>query len=188
MHINRLSVCVGVAYLALTLAALTGCGGANGDDVQVADTRADGSKMTSDDKAAAEFVRGKVEEHWGKGPDGWTTQFQQHNVFGQVMEGTPTVLYKQYRRLSFSVAPETLTETMKLNGSDYRGVAVFTDSPHRYFQTEATYEGPQGWGNWKEGDMAFKRLAIERRNGNWLISDDDLFNGIKPTAAVPAGK
>jgi hypothetical protein len=60
-------------------------------------------------------------------------------------------IYKQYRRLSFSVAPETLTETMKLNGSDYRGVAVFTDSPHRYFQTEATYEGRQGWGNLEGG-------------------------------------
>ena len=108
-------------------------------------------------------MRSKVEEHWAKAGDGRTTQFEQHNVFGQAMDGIPTVLYLQYRQLSSTIAPETLTEAMKFNRALYRGAAVFTDAPHRYFQTQANDEGPQGWGNWKDGGLSFKRLAPERR-------------------------
>lgn len=180
-----------VRLVCLVFAAIAGvgCGGASSDEVQVSETRADGSKLSADDKAAAEVLRAKLAEHYAKGPDGWTTQFQQYNMLGQVMEGmTPTVLYRQYRALSFTIAPEHLTEAQKLNGADYRGVASFKDAPVRYYQTEANYEGPQGWGNWKDASLMFTTVVVERRNGQWLNSDSDLFEGVKPDpAAVPSG-
>src|SRR5258705_13393204 len=140
MNVHRIVRHVGVGYLLLAGAALFGCGGASGDDM-VSDKRADGSSMSADDKAAAAFLQARLAEHWVKGPDGWTTQGAVRNVFGQIKPGeTPVILFKQYRVLSFTISPDTLTEAMKLNGSDYRGDAVFKDSPGRYFRTEANYE------------------------------------------------
>jgi hypothetical protein len=166
---------------------LFGCGGASGDEM-VADKRADGTKMSADDNAAAAFLQAKLAEHWVKGPDGWTTQGAVRNVFGQIKPGEiPVILFKQYRVLSFTIAPDTLTDAMKLNGSDYRADAVFKDSPGRYFQTEANYEGPKGWGPWKDNLLMIHRIAIERRNGQWILSDDELFDEEKPTQAVPSG-
>jgi hypothetical protein len=189
MNTYQMSRRTAFACFFLGLWALTGCGGASTDDVQVSETRADGQDLSADDEQAADFLRAKLAEHWVKGPDGWTTQYQQYNVLGGVMEGmTPTLLYKQYRQLSFALAPDTVTEAQRLNGADYRGAANFKDSPRRYFQTEATYDGPAGWGNWRDGDLLGASVAVERRNGQWLVSDSDLFAGIKPTAEVPTGK
>jgi hypothetical protein len=80
-----------------------------------------------------------------------------------------------------------LTEAMKLNGADYRAAAVFKDSPGRFFRTEADYEGPKGWGPWKDNMLMIHRIAIERRNGQWILSSDDLFNAEKPSIPVPSG-
>jgi len=187
MSINQLFQRVACACLLLTVCAVTGCGGANGDEVQVAETRSDGKDLSADDEAAADFIRSKLEEHWVKGPDGWTTQFQQYNIGGQVMtDRVPTVLYLQYKQLSFSMSPETLTESMKLNGSDYRAQAEFKDSPKRFFQTQANFEGPQGWGNWQPGHLDTSGIAVERRNGKWLMTDHQVFEGIKPDPAALA--
>ena len=179
---------IGVVCLFAATTCLSACSGGS-DGVQVADKRADGTSLSSDDKAAVEFVRSKLAESWVKGPDGWTTQFQQRNLLGQVMPGNPNVLYKQIRDLSFTITADPITDAMKLNGTDYRIEAVFKDSPVRYFQLEGTYEGPAGWGNWKDGTLMFERLAVERRKGQWLISDSDLFNGIRPPdpSQVPHG-
>jgi hypothetical protein len=188
MNINRLAPRFGLICFLLTAGTLLSCGGANGDEAQVSDTRADGTKMSAEDKEAAAFLQARLAEHWLKGPDGWTTQGAVRNVFGQVKPGeTPVILFKQYRVLSFTIAPGTLTEAMKLNGSDYRGEAVFKDSPGRYFRTEADFEGPNGWGPWKDNLLMLHRIAIERRNGQWILSDDYLFDEEKPTLPVPSG-
>src|SRR5262245_29163143 len=171
--------------LLLACCILGGCGGANGDDVQVADTRADGSKLTSEDKDAAEFVRGQLAEHWVKNADGWTTEYQNHNIFGQVMEGIPNIQYRQYREMSFTIAPQPLSDATKLNGSDYRAEVAFKNAPVRVYRTEADYEGPKGWSNWR--DDYLERLVVERRNGKWIISDAAYFEGIRPTGSVPTG-
>lgn len=176
MSTDQLAKPMVVAYLLLAVIALSACGGGGSDGVP----RADGKDLSSDDEAAVAFVKSKLAEHWTEGADGWTTQFQQYNVMGQVMPGQPTPLYKQYRRLSFTIAPDTVTEAMKLNGTDYRVMAGFADSPGRYFQIEATYEGPKGWGNWKDNSLMLTQLGVERRNGKWLISDSELFQGIAP--------
>lgn len=186
MNTDRTLWRTGLVCLLLSVCAVAGCG-ASGDEVEVSETRADGSKMSADDKQAADFLTGKILERWVKGPDGWTTQYQMFNVLGQPVEGTPTLLYRQYRQISFTISPGTLTEAMQLNGTDYRAEAVFKESPGRWFRTEATYEGPQGWGNWQDGMLAYKRIAIERRKGQWIMSDDELLEGIKPTGAVPTG-
>ena len=103
---------------------------------------------------------------------------------GELMPGgTPTLLYKQYREMRFTMAPATLTEAMKLNGSDYRAEVAFKSAPVRYFRTEATYDAPQGWSNWK--DDFLENLAVERRNGKWIISDANYFEGILPTGPIP---
>jgi hypothetical protein len=187
MSVNQIIRYFTGACLLLTICAAAGCGGGNGDEVQIAETRSDGRDLSVEDEEAADFVRSKLEEHWVKGPDGWTTQFQQYNIGGQVMaDRVPTVLYQQYRQLSFSISPESLTESMKLNGSDYRASVEFNDSPKRFFQTQATFEGPQGWGNWQDGYLGAAPLAVERRNGKWIVTDHELFEGIKPDPAAVA--
>ena len=74
----------------------------------------------------------------------------------------------------------TVTEAMKLNGTDYRVTANFKDSPSRFYRIEVDFEGPQGWDNWQEDSIMFTRLAVERRNGTWRVSDSNLFTGIRP--------
>ena len=169
--------------LLLACCILGGCGGANGDAVQVAETRTDGAKLTSEDKEAAEFVRSQLAEHWVKSAEGWTTQFQNRNALNEIIAGTPTLLYKQYREMRFTMAPATLTDAMKLNGSDYRAEVGFKSSPVRYFRTEPAYDAPQGWSNWK--DDYLENLAVERRNGKWIISDASYFEGVVPTGPIP---
>jgi hypothetical protein len=178
---------IGFGCLLLTVLSLSACGGGSSDGIHVSETRGDGKDLSSDDKAAADFVRSKLAQHWVEAPDGWTTQFQQYNMLGQVMpDQQPNTLYKQVRKLSFTIVPENLTEAMKLNGTDYRVTANFKDSPVRYFHLEASYDAPQGWGNWKDSSMMFTQLAVERRNGQWLVSDSDLFQGIRPDpSSVP---
>jgi hypothetical protein len=182
MNTHQLSRRVGFGCLLLIVflssCFLSSCGGANGEDA-----RTDGQKLSSDDKAAADFIRSQLAEHWVKGADGWTTQFQLRNVFGKLVDGNPNVLYKQYRDLSFTLSPATLTEAMKLNGSDYRAEVGFKNSAMRLFRVEADVEGPTGWSNWK--DDFLDRLAVERRNGKWIITDSNLFEGIAPTGTVP---
>ncbi len=182
-----------VPFFLCWLAGLTACGGGggsgDGDTVKFSDKRPDGSKLSADDRAAADFVTSRLGEHWVKGADGWTTQFQLRNYFGEVLPGTPDMPFQQYRNLEFTIEPEELTESQRLNGADYRGVAEFQNAPVRYFRTVATFEGPEGWSDWSEGTLLFRRLAVERRNGKWLIQDDDLFVGIKPDpSTIPSSR
>ncbi len=182
---------VGIVWMLLSCAALSGCGGANGNGVEVSDKRTDGKSLSSDDEAAADFVSAKLAEHWVKGPDGWTTQFQQRNVMGQLMpDRQPNMLYQQVRQLSFTIAPDNVTEAMKLNGTDYRVSANFKKSPVRFYQLEADYQGPQGWSNWEDHwSMTSVQIVVERRNGKWLISDSNLFEGVKPDpASIPSSQ
>ena len=176
----------GGALLALLGAlALVGCGESSAS-VSVSGKRADGTRLSALDREAADFVRSKLESTWVKGSNGWTTELQQVNVFGQVMGGTPDVHFHQLRELELSIRPEPVTEAMKLNGTDYRGVAELERTPERTYRAVETWEGPQGWSDWKDSSPGFGGLAIERRNGQWLIQDDPLFAGIKP-ATVPGG-
>lgn len=185
---RRLPCLAGALSLLLGLAGCGDAQGAGGGGIEVAPKRADGTKLSADDRAAADFLRSKLAEHWVEGPDGWTTEHLPVSVLGQPMPGTSDVPYKQYRKLAFSIEPEELTETMRLNGSDYRGVAVFETCPMRYYRTVETWEGPEGWSAWQDGDLLFRRLAIERRAGKWIVQEDELFEGVQPRARpVPGG-
>ncbi len=161
--------------------ASAGSEAASRGSTEVSGTRSDGSKLSSNDKAAVEFIRNNLEEHWVQSADGWTTQFNQ-NVGAWVQDIPP--LYKQYRHLRFTISPATLTESMRLNGTDYRAQAVFEASPERVYRTEADYANPRGWSNWSQGYLA--SVAVERRNGKWLMSDASYFRGTRPTGPVPA--
>jgi hypothetical protein len=175
---------INIAWLLLTVMSLSACDGGSSAGIAVEEKRVDGKALSSDDEAAAEFVRATLAGHWLETPDGWTTQFQKFNVLGELMPDLrPNTLYKQIRVLSFTIAPDTVTEAMKLNGTDHRVTANFKDSPVRFYRVEADFEGPQGWDSWQDESMMFTRLAIERRNGKWIVSDSDLFEGIRPDAA-----
>jgi len=167
--------------------ALGSCGG-GGDGVQVAATRSDGTKLSADDRAAADFLRSKLESCWTKGPDGWTTELQLKNVFGQILPGTPDAHFHQYRELEFTLKPEEVTEAMRLNGTDYRATAVFKRTPERTYREVDTFEGSKGWSSWRDGTPAFGYLALERRKGEWLVADDPLFDGLKPEAGDVPGE
>ena len=172
--------------IALIVLVCTACGGANADGDIGDDKRTDGRPLEASDRAAIDFLDARLGEHFMRGPDGWTTQFQQYNLVGEVMpDRTPELLFKQFRVLKYTVKPDYLTEAMKLNGVDYRAIATFKDSPARTFRTAAGWGEPQGWSQWQDSTLAFTTIAIERRNGAWMTSDSDLFQGIRPTLDVP---
>lgn len=180
-----------LASLLFASTALTACGGggSSADGVTVSKTTSDGKKLSADDKAAADAFLAKLQEHWVKAPDGWITEYQQYNMLGQVMPGqVPDLHFHQFREFKFTVTPEELTDAMKLNGTDYRGSVKFEGCPERYYREEQTWEGPKGWGQWKDGNPEWAGLAIERRKGQWITSDSDLFRGVKPNSAtIPPG-
>jgi hypothetical protein len=176
-----------LALAAAALLALLGsaCGG---DDDGMVARAADRSRLSGTDREAAGFVRSKLAEHWVAGDDGWTSEYQLKNLFGAVMPGEPDLKYHQYRKLEITVTPEALTESQKLNGADYRAVVNFEKTPERFFRRVDTFEGPRGWSAWRDGIPAVL-VAVERRNGEWLISDTSLFDGLRPDpAAIPSGR
>jgi hypothetical protein len=176
-----------LAVVAIAVTALFGSACTKDDDGIVA-RAADKSKLGGTDREAADFVRSKVAEHWVAGDEGWTSQFQLRNVFGAVMPGEPDTKYHQFRKLDITVTPETVTESQKLNGADYRAVVNFERTSERFYRLVETYEGPRGWSLWRDGTPAML-VAVERRNGQWLISDTSLFDGIKPDPAeIPSGR
>jgi len=174
--------------LCISLAACSGGGGVNEDGAQAASTTPTGKKLSADDQAAVEFVLAELKKHWVKGADGWTTQFQQYNLLGEVMpDRVPDVLYRQLREFKYAIEPEEISESMKLNGTDYRAAVSIEKTSERFYRRVETWEGPQGWSLWEDVFPSFG-LAVERRNGKWLISDSDLWQGILPTDDVPSGK
>lgn len=183
-----------ICSVALCACALTGCGGGGGNDAAGSDGIAfqavsGDSKLTPADREAAEFVRSKIEACWVHGPDGWTTELQVRNLAGQVVDRVPDLQFHQFREFKFTIAPERITEAQRLNGADYRGVAEFDATPQRFYRNVANFEGPQGWTPWQDGNPAYGSLAVERRNGTWLIQSDEMFDGIKPKpGTVPVAK
>jgi hypothetical protein len=150
--------------------------------------RTGGSAASADDQAAADFIQGKIEEKWVRTTDGWTTQLQRRNMFGEPMEGVPEVLYLQHREMKFNVSPVTLTESQKLNGATYRAEVTFEYVPTRRFHTEKSMAAPPGWSPWDDEQPA-GTIAVERRNGKWLTEDLEMFAGRKPDAsAIPTGQ
>ncbi len=177
---------VASALVASLLLAACGDSG-NGASAAVAPTTKSGAKLSADDRAAADFVLSRINQHWIKGADGWTTRFQVHNIFGEVLPGDPDVLFRQIRDLKFTIEPETVSETQRLNGADYRASVTFEKTSERFYRLVQTFEGPQGWSMWRDAFPSWG-IAVERRNGQWLISDDDLWDGVLPEAAsVPRG-
>lgn len=170
-----------VAALALV------AGGCGGDDGGIVARAAGESKLSGVDREAADFVRSKVAEHWVQGPDGWTTQYQQRNLFGDVMPGEPELKFHQYRALELTVEPETLSESQKLNGADYRAAISFAKTSERFYRLVDTFEGPRGWSLWSDA-IPGMFVAVERRNGRWLISETTLFDGILPDSPIPSGR
>ncbi len=178
---TRMKVVVCLAAL-----ACVGCGGATAGGDIAGETRTDGGDLDGQDHAAIEFFDAKLGEHFARGADGWTTQYLQYNVLGELMpDRTPELLFKQFRSLGYTVKPDYINESQRLNGVDYRAIATFKRSPSRTFRTAEGWGEPQGWSQWQESSLEFTSIAIERRNGKWLTSDSDLFQGIRPTLDVP---
>jgi len=163
-----------------------GAGGAGGSSNQSGTSGggsgggAVGAQLTGLDREAYDFMAAKIDQHWLKTADGWTTQYEKLNLAGEVMPGQPDALYWQLRNISFSVHPRTLSETQRLNGSDYRGEVSFASTSTRNFNLKDVGLGPVGWAPWE--DYVIGTIAIERRNGKWIISETDLFTWIKPKA------
>lgn len=173
-----------LALAGLALAGPTACGGEEGG-VAASVTHADGSQPTALDREALAFVRSRIAEHWLEAPDGWTTELRHQNLLGQVLPGLPPVRFHQVRSLAFTLEPEPLTEAQRLNGADYRGAVTFARTAERHYRTVETFEGPPGWSPWTD---AWERvLAVERRNGQWLLQDSDHFAGLLPDPAEVPG-
>ncbi len=148
-------------------------------------TRRPVAGQSANDRAAAAWVRAKLDSHWVRLPDGWITRLQLRTLGGDVVvDELPDPLYLQYRELTFRVEPEVLSEAQRLNGIDYRCSVIFPRTPQRVFHPLAPpgfQVHPEGWSDWAMGFPG--SLAVERRNGRWGISDSDLFRGLKPDAA-----
>ena len=134
------------------------------------------------DLIAADFVHARLDGHWVKTPDGWTTEVLSRRRETDEDARDVLVGYEQYRDISFKVAPQALSEALQLNGIDYRGLVTFQRTAARSYRYRMDgYDGPAGWSDWR--DSPFPVLTVERRNGQWSIEDTDLFKGRKPIAA-----
>lgn len=164
----------------------------------------------SADREASDFVQSRINNCWIKGPDGWTTRLVNHNRDGQVIPGEPPVdgnrqnFFKQYHELNFSIQPETITDTQRLNGVEYLAQVQFEIPSVRYYGKKRVVrheeigvfqdvDGPKGWSPWADDLEATLPLEVERRNGTWQFAntwaEHWLFEGLKPDpASVPAGK
>ena len=145
------------------------------------------------DRVATDFVRAKLDSYWLRSSDGWITQLQERTPSGRVADNDMPE-YKQYRDLAFKVEPKQVSAAQQLNGVEYRGLVTFQQTPVRFFYAVATYRDSKGWSDWEDSSMPTIRggsnfilpLAVERRNGEWLIENSELFRGQKPgKARVP---
>jgi hypothetical protein len=185
----------GLTCVFLSAGSLSGCdggaqsgGGAGGGGANVSESGAKDSALSANDRAATEFVQRKIDEHWVKVADGWTTQLPKRNVFGETMEGVPEILFLQYREMNFAVRSYPVSEAQKLNGTTYRAEISFRYTPARQYRAIENMDGPPGWSPWHD-DTPASSIAVELRNGNWLITDAEMFVGKKPDpASIPASK
>lgn len=189
----------GLTCVLLSAGGLSGCdggaqssGGASGSEAgggaNVSESGGKDSGPSADDRAASDFVQRKIDEHWVKAADGWTTQLPKRNVFGETMEGVPEILFLQYREMKFAVRSFPVSEAQKLNGTTYRADISFRHTPARQYRAIENMDGPPGWSLWDE-DSPAGSLAVELRNGKWLITDAEMFVGKKPDpASIPAGQ
>jgi hypothetical protein len=145
------------------------------------------------DRVAADFVRAKLDSYWLRSADGWITQLQERTPSGRVPDNDMPE-YKQYRELAFKVESKPVSAAQQLNGVEYRGLVTFQPTPVRFFYAEKTYRDSKGWSDWEDSSMPTIRggsnfllpLAVERRNGHWMIENSELFRGVKPgTASAP---
>jgi len=127
---------------------------------------------------ARAFLQSRIEEHWVQGPDGWTTQYQLRSLTGQIMPDLPDTLHRQLRTITFTLRPEPLSESQKLNGTDYRAGVQFEATSERMFHRVKSFDGVKGWSLWREAQIS--PLAVERRNGEWITSRSELFDHRKP--------
>ncbi|HRV82562.1 MAG TPA: hypothetical protein P5218_14085 [Planctomycetota bacterium] len=163
----------------------SGCGGSDSQSIAFAKTQVDGSKLTSTDKDALHYVQTELEQRWIQTDDGWTTEFEQRNLLGQTMPGVPVVQFRQVRRFELLIAPKPVTEAQKLNGTDYRASIQFSDTPMREFRSQSDFSGSAGWALWRDNKPSYG-FAVERRKGQWMHSDDSIFDGKRPSpGSVP---
>lgn len=127
---------------------------------------------------ARAFLQSRIEEHWVQGPDGWTTQYQLRNYAGQVMPDLPDTLHRQLRTITFTLRPEPVSESQKLNGTDYRAGVQFEATSERKYHRVKSFDDVKGWSLWSEARIS--PIAVERRNGEWLTSRSELFDHRKP--------
>ena len=192
---------LGLTCVLLSASSLSGCdgdtqngggagggGGEGGGGANVSPSGGQDAGLSADDRAASDFVQRKIDEHWLKLADGWTTQLPKRNVFGETMEGVPEILFLQYREMKFAVRHVPVSEAQKLNGTTYRAEVSFRYTPARQYRAIENLDGPPSWSPWSE-DSPASSIAVELRNGKWLITDAEMFVGKKPDpASVPAGK
>lgn len=138
---------------------------------------------SANDRLARQFVEREIDAHWSETDNGMTTRFQRKNALGDVIDGDPNLLYRQIRKLSF-----TLDAIAKPDGDvQYAARINFGVTATREYRLEQSDNGPQGWSAWRDSAVG-SFAVIEKRNGKWAISNTDLFEGVKANASkVPKG-
>lgn len=196
---NALSVVLLTAGLLFTT---VGCGdGETNDDASASSQTHDGSTggggesqstdtmraLSADDKKAMEFVKTEFAKHFVQTPNGWTTQHQAVNFFGQLVENEdPNNLFTQWRKAEFvGVRSREPSEADKLNGIEYIADVDIEVIATRSFERLANF-GQRTWSAWGE-PMAGKTISrtVLRVKGNWQFNADSGFKGIKPTKPIP---
>jgi len=160
-------------------------GGAGGGGSSNTSSGGGAQQLTGLDREAYDFIAARIDEHWLRTADGWTTQFQRMNIGGEVMPGRPDTLYRQLRNITFNVTAVPVSESQRLNGSDYRAEVEFATTALRQFNLVDSGMGPPGWTPWEEHYPS--TIAVERRNGKWITTNSEMFEWIKPNADELAG-
>jgi hypothetical protein len=179
--LNAFSMPMRVFALMLAAMLVTGCGGGGDPDSGGGSASRDsGSGNPDADKA----LMAKIGEHWLKTKDGWTTEYTV-----QLPLNPPRRVLRQYREFNYTLEPEQISESDRLNGIEWKAWADFGTTPMRWWHEEGDGEHPTGWSLWDQKAPSYRPL-VYKRSGQWKVEEnslDSMFEGFKPTKDIPAG-
>jgi hypothetical protein len=130
------------------------------------------------DKDAVQAVRDELNKHWLHTADGWFSEFPSKTYIVSGERAGPESFYRQFKQLNFTVEPNDLSDSDKLNGLQFYGTCQFNSPPVRLFNDPNEFGQP----HWSAWHPSIESLSVQKKNGKWIV----LSNGYLISGTIPA--
>lgn len=95
--------------------------------------------ISADERKAIELIKADIAEHFVQGPDGWTTQHQELDFSGKVIEGKePDPLFTQWRKAEV-IGARTTERPSGRDGAPHRYIEVDIEIGEKRYYTRKSY-------------------------------------------------